>query len=144
MDKTTPTPAWLTDPTWRNHAQEFLEHLAENQRRWFAGLLTLLVDAHGGLARVSELLDLHANTVRRGKREVEAGLSERPQERVRLPGAGCPLVEHRDRTIEEDLAALAEPDTAGDPCHRRKWTRKSLRQLAEALRAKGHKVKHER
>ena len=140
MDKT--RPPWLGDSTWGERAQQLLGLLPEHHRRWVAGLLSLQV-GRGGDRWVSELVCMHEDTVRRGKHEVEAGLDDRPPDRVRLPGAGRPLVEERDPTIEEDLTAMVEPDTAGDPCSSRKWTRKSLRELAKALQAKGHKVEHD-
>jgi len=132
-------PAWLSDSTWGQRAQEVLGLLPEHHRRWVAGLLSLQA-GRGGDRWVSEAVGLHEDTVRRGKHEVEAGFGDRPSDRIRLPGGGRPLVEEVDPTIEEDLKALVEPETAGDPCSSRKWTRKSLRQLAKKLCAQGHKV----
>ena len=85
-------------------------------------------------------MGLHEDTVRRGKHELESGLEDRPPDRARLAGAGRPRMEDTDPTIEGDLKALVEPEAAGDPCSGRKWTRKSLRQLAKRLHAKGHSV----
>jgi hypothetical protein len=135
MDTT--RPDWLTDPTWGKRAQQLLGLLPEHHRRWLAGLLSLQA-GRGGDRWVSEALGLHEDTVRRGKHEVEAGLDNRPPNRVRLPGGGRPRVEDSDPTIVAHLGALVEPETAGDPCSRQKWTRKSLRQLAKKLQAKGH------
>lgn len=132
---------WLTDSAWGQRALQLAEHLPENHRRWFAGLLSWQV-GYGGDRSISDLLALHEDTVRRGKREVEAGLDDRPPDRTRLPGGGRPPVEKKDSTIEADLAELAEPETAGDPCSSKKWTRKSLRELAKGLRKKGHRVSH--
>lgn len=42
----------------------------------------------------------------------------------------------------EDLDALIEPTTSGDPDAPLRWTTKSVRSLTEALRAMGHEVSH--
>ena len=132
-------PPWLNDSTWTGQTQQLLSLLPEHHRRWVAGLLSLQA-GRGGDRWVSELAGLHEDTVRRGRHEVEEGLDDRPADRVRLPGGGRPCIEDTDPTIEEDLKALVEPEAAGDPCSGRKWTRRSLRQLAKQLRAKGHAV----
>lgn len=132
-------PGWLNDLTWGQRAKGLLGRLPEHHRRWVAGMWSLQA-GRGGDRWVSEAVGLHEDTVRRGKHEVEAGFEDRPADRVRLPGAGRPPVEEVDPVIEEDLKALVEPETAGDPCSGRKWTRKSLRQLAKKLCAQGHKV----
>jgi len=42
--------------------------------------------------------------------------------------------------LVEDLEALVEPTTRGDPESPLRWTCKSLRRLAEALQQQGHQV----
>ena len=42
----------------------------------------------------------------------------------------------------DDLRALVEPTTRGDPQAPLLWTSRSLRNLAEALRAMGHRIGH--
>ena len=41
------------------------------------------------------------------------------------------------------LAALVEPETAGDPMSEQKWVRSSLRQLSRRLSEAGHPVSHQ-
>lgn len=125
------------DPAFRESAPLVADHLPEHYRRWVAGLLA---QALGSVKGVAELLGMDRKTVLRGRREVEAGLSGLDPLRVRRPGAGVKLAEEGDPTLEEDLLALVEADTAGDPMTSRKWTRKSLRHLARDLRAQGHTV----
>ena len=47
-----------------------------------------------------------------------------------------------DATLLDDLRALVEPATRGDPQSPLLWTAKSLRNLAAALRALGHRIGH--
>ena len=136
MNKHTPS---LADPIWQEQARLLFERLAEHHRRWLAGLLSLLVGC-GGDVLVGELLEVHEDTVRRGKHELRGGLSEYPPGRVRRPGAGHKRLEELDPGVEEALRELVEPETAGDPCSSRKWTRRSLKKLAKALQAKGHQI----
>ena len=115
------------DPAFCESALKVTDRLPEHHRRWVAGLLA---QALGSVSGIAELLGMDRKTVRRGKKEVEAGLRACPPNRVRRAGAGGKLAEERDLTLEEDLLALVEADAAGDPMTSRKWTRKSLRQLA--------------
>jgi Rhodopirellula transposase DDE domain len=45
-----------------------------------------------------------------------------------------------DPTLLQDLEALVEPTTRGDPGSPLRWTCKSARRLAQALQAQGHEV----
>ncbi len=48
-----------------------------------------------------------------------------------------------DPTVQHDLEAVVEPTTRGDPDSPLRWTCKSLRKLAAALQARGHRVSHQ-
>jgi hypothetical protein len=63
--------------------------LDEQQRRWFVALESKKV-GHGGDTLLSLITGLHVDTIRRGRRELDAGLEGRPNNRVRRPGAGRP------------------------------------------------------
>jgi hypothetical protein len=47
-----------------------------------------------------------------------------------------------DATLLSDLQGLVEPTTRGDPQAPLLWTSRSLRNLAEALQAMGHRIGH--
>jgi hypothetical protein len=49
----------------------------------------------------------------------------------------------KDATLVADLEALVAPGTRGDPEGPLRWTSKSVRTLAAALRAQGHRVSHQ-
>ena len=63
--------------------------LDEQQRRWLAALESKNV-GHGGDTLLSQITGLHVDTIRRGREELDAGLRDRPTDRVRRPGAGRP------------------------------------------------------
>jgi hypothetical protein len=70
--------------------------LDEQQRRWFAALESKNV-GHGGDTLVALITGLHVDTIRRGREELDAGLANRPLDRIRNPGAGRPPVKKKIR-----------------------------------------------
>jgi transposase len=93
----------------------------------------------GGIAAVARATGVSEGTIRRGLAELESGERLEPG-RVRRAGGGRrPLIE-TDPTLLEDLQRLLEADTRGDPESPLRWTAKSVRQLAGALRELGHRV----
>ena len=73
-----------------------MSRLDEQQRRWYAA-----VEAnrrgHGGQKVVSQITGLDEKTISRGQQELSLDLTGRPEDRVRLPGAGRPLTEKKSR-----------------------------------------------
>ena len=114
-----------------------LPALNERQRR-----LVLAAEARalgrGGVARVARAAGVSRPTVHLGLRELAGPVT--PAERVRRPGGGRKPLGERDPTLLADLEGLVEPDARGDPMSPLRWTCKSTRQLAEALRQGGHRV----
>jgi len=80
--------------------------------------------------------------VRGGLRELEQGQALEPG-RVRRRGGGRRPLAETDPTLVEDLERLVDPDSRGDPGQPLRWTAKSVRKLAGALRDAGHRVSHE-
>jgi hypothetical protein len=60
---------------------------------------------------LTRITGLDRRTIRCGRRDLEAGMAERPTERVRALGCGRPEREAQDPVLE----ALLAPETAGDP-----------------------------
>jgi len=83
-------------PNWQLHHQMnlFLSRLDEQQRRWYVALESKKI-GHGGDVLLSQITGLDVETVRRGRRELDGELAERPSERVRLPGGGQLPVEKK-------------------------------------------------
>jgi len=114
-------------------------HLTERQRR-----LSAAVDAraigHGGISQVARATGMSRVTIARGLAEVDT--DELPPERSRQPGGGRKKVRDLDPSVVDDLQAMVEPVTRGDPMSPLRWTCKSTRQLAAALVDKGHTISH--
>jgi hypothetical protein len=72
----------------------FLSRLDEQQRRWYVALESKKL-GRGGDKRMSEITGMNVETIRRGRRELENSLADRPVDRVRLPGGGRYRVEKK-------------------------------------------------
>lgn len=68
--------------------------LDEQQRRWYAAVESQRY-GYGGIRLVAQITGLDEKTIRRGRRELALDLTERPQDRVRRPGAGRPATEKK-------------------------------------------------
>ncbi|MCP4901806.1 MAG: ISAzo13 family transposase [bacterium] len=101
----------------------------------------------GGIQLVSEATGLARSTVQNGVKEIRE-LRANPltlppeRQRIRRPGAGRPSILDRFPGLSEDLEALVDPQTRGDPESPLRWTCKSTRTLAKELKARGHDVSH--
>ena len=74
----------------------FLSRLDEQQRRWYVALEAKKL-GHGGITRMAQITGLSADTIRRGREELDRELVDRPSERVRVPGGGRPPVEKKNQ-----------------------------------------------
>lgn len=85
-------------PEAKEHRQlnELLDRLDEQQRRWVAAREAMRL-GHGGFARIALITGMHPETIRRGRDELNAGLADRPSDRIRQPGGGRPRVEKKIR-----------------------------------------------
>jgi hypothetical protein len=92
---------------------------------------------------VSRITGIARSTINRGLAELGTTASgDSRSGRVRRPGGGRKKLIETDATLLSDLQGLAEPTTRGDPQAPLLWTSRSLRNLAEALRAMGHRIGH--
>ena len=113
-------------------------HLTERQRRLWLGAEARELGA-GGAAVVASAVGVAADTVRRGRAELD-DVQPPPVGRSRRGGGGRKRAEAHDPGLVDALEALVDPDTRGDPQSPLRWTCKSLRTLAAALREQGHRV----
>jgi len=96
----------------------------------------------GGVSLIARATGLSRNTISRGLQEL-AGLQRGeplPQGRIRAEGGGRKTLTEKDPQLLEELERLVEPTTRGDPQSPLRWTCRSTRQLAEALKQQGHPV----
>lgn len=73
--------------------------LDEQQRRWFVAIESKKI-GHGGDRLMSLVTGMHVETIRRGRRELDGGLQDRPVDRVRLPGGGRPSLKKTIRNLK--------------------------------------------
>ena len=114
--------------------------LTERSRRLWAATEARAL-GHGGIERVRRATGLARSTIERGMRELESGETLSP-DRSRRPGGGRKRATAKDVTLSADLEALVEPTVSGSPDSPLRWTSKSVRRLADELRALGHEVSH--
>ena len=83
-------------PDQRAHQQMnlLLSRLDEQQRRWYAAIEAQKL-GHGGATLLAKITGLSVETIRRGRTELEDGLSQRPVDRVRQVGGGRKTVEKK-------------------------------------------------
>lgn len=114
-------------------------YLDERQRRVYA-TSEALAAGWGGIAAVSRITGVARSTIGRGLDEVASAAA--PDGRVRRAGAGRKPLEEADPRLIEDLERIVAPTQRGDPEQPLRWTIKSLRQIARALRDLGHRISH--
>lgn len=78
------------------------------------------------------------DVIRRGRGELEDP-APLPVGQSRGPGGGRKRAEVLDPGLAEDLDALIEPETRGDPASPLRWTTKSLSHLVGELVKRGHR-----
>ena len=116
--------------------------LDERGRRRFAAAEALAA-GWGGIAAAAEATGIARSTIGYGLRELRGEAPDSALRGVRRKGAGRKPLTQTDPTLLSDLERLVDPVTRGDPMSPLKWTSKSLRNLASALCAMGHRVGHD-
>jgi hypothetical protein len=71
-----------------------LSRLDEQQRRWYVAVESKRRGASGDQL-LAQITGLDEKTIQRGRQELASSLAERPEQRVRLPGAGRPRAEKK-------------------------------------------------
>jgi len=117
--------------------------LDERGRRCWAASEALEL-GHGGIKAAAEASGLNERTIRRGCAELRAGgeMLENEERRLRQAGGGRLSCQRQDPTLLHALERLVEPTTRGDPTSPLRWTCKSTRKLADALKQQGHPISH--
>jgi Rhodopirellula transposase DDE domain len=113
-------------------------HLTERQRRLWLGAEARELGA-GGAVVIARAVGVAADTVRRGRAELDDPVSP-PVGVSRRPGGGRKRAEAQDGALVAALESLVDPEARGDPMSPLRWTAKSTRTLALALREAGHQV----
>jgi transposase len=120
---------------------DLLPRLNERDRR-----LALATEAkswgRGGITAVHDATGASRKTIARGVAELSEDPTGKRPDRVRAPGGGRKKAEVANSELVDALDSLIEPDTRGDPESPLRWTAKSTRHLAGALKELGHPISH--
>jgi hypothetical protein len=112
--------------------------LNERQRRLWAASEARSA-GFGGITATARATGISVPTIRKGIAELESGVRLDPG-RVRRPGGGRKPLLEGDPEILDDIERLVDEDSRGDPESLLRWTAKSVRHIAAALREMGHEV----
>lgn len=115
-------------------------HLDERLRRLFAAAEAVVL-GRGGISTVSKATGISRNAIARGIEEITAQPSL-AKKQIRQKGGGRKRAIDKNPALKFDLESLIEPLTRGDPESSLRWTCKSLRNLADELKEKGHATSH--
>jgi transposase len=115
------------------------------RRHWAAGEAKAI--GWGGIAAVAQATGLSRTTIQVGIAALQypSALRDTADQRPRLRrlGGGRKPLTQTDRRLQQDLAALLESTTRGDPQSPLRWTCKSSRNLADELMRLGHEVSYQ-
>src|SRR3989442_2438426 len=120
----------------RTEKYQQMHHLLKEEA--WRKVLALEAKARGNLVMAAREAGVFKNTIKAGRREIEAGDLFAPGKRLRGQGGGRKKQEEHDASLQGDLEALLDPK--GDPMSPIQWTTKSVAKLKEALKQQGHQL----
>jgi hypothetical protein len=121
----------------RGRFEALRPRLDERGRRLFCAAEARTA-GYGGVSVVARATGVARSTINRGLKDLQA--RDPAPSKVRRSGGGRPALTQTDPTLLEDLRALLESTTLGDPMRSLFWVSKSHAKLAQALRERGHRV----
>ena len=135
----------MLDETTKQRIATVLPMLNESQRRKY-----LAAEAEslgkGGIKVISEFTGVSPDTISAGRKEIHSQASKQEtkssSERIRAEGGGRKSIEKLHPGILDDLNNLVDEHSYGNPENPLRWTTKSLRKLAEALKSLGYSISH--
>lgn len=115
-------------------------HFNERTKRiWAAAEATSL--PYGGISAVASATGISRTTIQAGINEINNTENTNNQiDQVRSKGGGRKKLIELDGTLLQDLEALVDPLTRGDPESPLRWTCKSTQRLAEEMKCTGHQI----
>jgi hypothetical protein len=117
-----------------------MSRLSSEHRRLCAAVESIRIGT-GGSRLVSEITGLCAETIRRGRAELNGLLNGTPLEAAK-GHPGRRRTEEKYPEIKNILERLVADETGGDPMTRKKWVRLSGRKLSKKLAEMGIKVNY--
>jgi hypothetical protein len=117
--------------------------LDERSRRLWAAAESA-AHGRGGISLVARASGVSRRAIAVGLAELKKKPDRSPRTRlpIRQKGGGRKKSSLKDPELLLDLEKLLEPMTRGDPQSPLRWTCKSVRNLADELQARGHRVSH--
>lgn len=97
----------------------------------------------GGISTVRKITDMSNTTIRKGIEELDNLEKFERIERIRKVGGGRKRIDIKNPKIIDELEAIMDKNTAGDPMSFLKWTTKSTYNIAEELTHRGYKISAE-
>jgi hypothetical protein len=117
--------------------------LDERTRRLLAAAEAKVL-GRGGASLVARATGVSRRAIHVGQGELQKEPRAAPgPQRIRRAGGGRKRTTSKDPDLEGHLERLVEATTRGDPMSPLRWTCKSVRRLADELRAGGHTVSHQ-
>ncbi len=119
--------------------KSLLPFLNEEQRRiYLASEASYL--GRGGKALLEKFIGVSHNTINKGIKELEAGISVSANKKIRKKGGG--RKKKISKIIWERIKLFVEPHTRGEPESSLQWVSKSLRNIESVLKEEGIAVSY--
>jgi transposase len=129
----------MIDEKAAKRIQKIVPILDENQKRMYLAAEAKSL-GRGGISQISEVLGVSRNTIAAGIKELSGAVERAPAGRIRKEGGGRKSIEQTQPGIMEALESLVSESSYGNPESPLRWTTKSLRNLSDALLAKGFSI----
>src|SRR5262249_7119323 len=120
--------------------KSFYRSLREQDRRRYAAVEAAKL-GRGGIEYITGLLDIAPNTIRQGRRDLEAGLPARPTPRARRPGGGRKGRTDQEPELDDDFREVLRDHPAGSPTDEHLiWTDLTVLEISERMAERGSDV----
>ena len=129
----------MIDEKAAKRIQKIVPILDENQKRMYLAAEAESL-GRGGISQISQVLGVSRNTIAAGIKELSGAVERAPAGRIRKEGGGRKSIEQTQPGIMEALESLVLESSYGNPESPLRWTTKSLRNLSDALLAKGFSI----
>ena len=135
----------MLDKVTEQRIATVLPMLNESQRRKYLAAEAESL-GRGGIKAISDFTGVNPDTISAGRKEIHSQTSEQEIKtsngRIRAEGGGRKSIEELHPEILDDLNNLVDEHSYGNPENPLRWTTKSLRKLAEALKSLGYRISH--
>jgi hypothetical protein len=114
-----------------------VQHVLNQRGRRIWAATEAMQIGYGGITIVADAIGMSHTTIRRGIEEIKSdAVKELPPGKSRMPGGGRKKTTNKYPNVQQELNALIEPVTRGDPESPLRWTCKSTYTLSEELKAR--------